>query len=73
MALTCKFKGAKNYIGCASPCTDLERGTVTKITKNIGFLSNPEKLQSYQASSQCLAIIGRPAKRHLNGVSLVGQ
>ena len=27
----------------------------------------------YQASIQCWAIIGAPAKHHLNGVSLVGQ
>ena len=45
--------------------------------KNIGFLSNtgpdPLKSQSYQVSIQCWAIIGPPAKRHLNGVSLAGQ
>ena len=29
------------------------------------------KSQSYQANSQCWAIISPPAKRHLNGVSLV--
>ena len=42
--------------------------------KNVGFLSNtgpdPLKSQSYQASIQCWATIGSPAKRHLNGVSL---
>ena len=32
----------------------------------------PEKSQSYQASIPCWAIIGQPAKRHLNGVSLAG-
>ena len=36
--------------------------------KNVGFLCNtgpgsPEKSQSYQASNQCWAIIGPPAKR----------
>ena len=40
-----------------------------KNLKNIGFLSSwsgsPEKLQSYQASIQCSAIIGTPEKRHL--------
>ena len=45
--------------------------------RNIGFLSHtgldPEKSQSYQARIQSWAIIGTPAKRHLNGVSLVGQ
>ena len=45
--------------------------------KNIGFLNNtapdPLKSQSYQASIQCWAIISTPEKRHLNGVSLVGQ
>ena len=37
--------------------------------KNIGFSSNtgddPLKNRRYQASIQCLAIIGTPAKRHL--------
>ena len=33
----------------------------------------PEKSQSYQTSFQCWAIIGPPAKRHLNGVSLAGR
>ena len=37
--------------------------------QNIGFLSNicpdPLKNRSYQASIQCWAIIGTPAKRHL--------
>ena len=34
---------------------------------------SPEKSQSYQASIQCLTIIGPPAKRHLNGVLLAGR
>ena len=34
---------------------------------------SPKKLQNYQASIQCSAIIGTPAKRHLNGVSLAGR
>ena len=33
----------------------------------------PEKLKSYQARIQCWGIIGTPAKRHLNGVSLAGR
>ena len=45
---------------------------------NIGFLSNTDpdslkKSQSHQASIQCWAIIGMPAKCHLNGISLAGQ
>ena len=41
--------------------------------KNIGFLSNTgpdphKKSQSYQASVQCLVIIGPPMKRRLIGV-----
>ena len=52
-------------------------GPPWKVTKNIGFLSNmvpdPLKTQSYQSSIQCRAIIGPPAKRHLNGVSLAGR
>ena len=38
--------------------------------QNLGRSRTPEKSQSYQASIQCWAIIGPPAKRHLNGVSL---
>ena len=34
---------------------------------------SPEQSQSYQAEFQCWAIIGTPAKRHLNGVSLAGR
>ena len=46
--------------------------------KNIGFLSkiDPDPLKNhknYQASIQCRAIIGTPAKRHLNGVSLADR
>ena len=46
--------------------------------KNIGFLSNMgpdplKKSQSCKARIQCLAIIGPPAKRILNGVSLAGR
>ena len=46
--------------------------------KNIGFVrkTGPDpmkKSQSYQASIQCWAIIGTPAKRHLKGVSLAGR
>ena len=46
--------------------------------KNIGFSQqywseSPEKSQSYKASIQCWAIMGPPAKRHLNDVSLVGR
>ena len=43
----------------------------------IGFPSNidpdPLKSQNYQAIIQCVAIIGTPAKRHFNGVSLAGR
>ena len=45
--------------------------------KNIGLLSNTgtdhDKSQSYQARIPSCAIIGTPAKRHLNGVSLAGR
>ena len=34
---------------------------------------SPEKSQNYQASIQCWGIIGPPANRHLNGVSLAGR
>ena len=33
----------------------------------------PLKSQSYQSSIQCWVLIGPPAKRHLNGVSLAGH
>ena len=56
---------------------DRGSGPSLKNHKNIGFLSNtgpdPKKWQSYQASIQCRVIIGTPAKRHLNGVSLAGR
>ena len=46
-------------------------------SQNYRFLSNtgldPLKSQSYQASIQCKAIIGTPAKRHLDGISLAGR
>ena len=41
--------------------------------KNIGFLSNDGPDPSYQASIQCWVIIGPPAERHLNNVSLAGR
>ena len=34
---------------------------------------SPEKSQSYKARIQCWAIIGQPAKRNLNGVSLAAR
>ena len=37
------------------------------------WLGSPGKSQSYKASIQCWAIIGPPAKRPLNGVSLAGR
>ena len=45
--------------------------------KNIGFLSktclDPLEISRLPSSIQCWAIIGPPAKRHLNGVSLAGR
>ena len=40
--------------------------------KNIGFFSNtgPDGLKNLKATIQCWAIIGPPAKCHLNGVLL---
>ena len=45
---------------------------------NMGFSyqyspGSPEKSQSYQASIKCWAIIGTPAKRLLNGVTLASR
>ena len=59
-----------------NPCADPEGGggrtggpDPLKNHKNIGFPGNtgpdPLKNRSYQASIQCWAIIGTPAKRHL--------
>ena len=48
-----------------------------KITKIQGFIAIPVRIlwksQGCQAGIQCWAIIGTPAKRHLNGVSLTGR
>ena len=56
---------------------DRGSGPPVKNHKNIGFLSNtgpdPLKNHSCLASIQCWAIIGMPAKCHLNGVSLAGR
>ena len=45
--------------------------------KNIVFFSNtgpdPLKITKHQARIQLWFIIGPPAKRHLNGVSLAGR
>ena len=66
----------EQYSTCADPKGDRGSGPPLKNHRNIGFLRNtgpdPEKSQSYQASIQCWAIIGTPAKRNLNGVSLAG-
>ena len=63
-------------------CADSEGGRVPdplplENLKNMRILSKivriPWKPQSHQASIQCCAIIGTPAKRHLNGVTLACQ
>ena len=43
--------------------------------KTKGFLSNTglDPLKNHKVNIQCWAIIGTPAKRHLNGVSLAGR
>ena len=51
------------------PC--LKNQKKYRVSKQYWSLS-PEKSQSYQASIQCWANIGPPAKHHLNGVSLAG-
>ena len=71
---------------CVSPCTDPEVGTggpdtappTPEKSQNIGFLSNtgPDPLKNHKATKpafQFWALIGTPAKRHLNGVSLAGR
>ena len=63
----------KSRGGTGGPTSPLENH------KNIGFLSKSgpdpleKKSQSYQASIQCWAFIGTPAKRHLIGVSLADR
>ena len=56
-------------IMCGSRGGDRGFETLLKNHKNIGFPSNtcpdPLKSHSYQASIQCWAIIGTPAKRNL--------
>ena len=46
-------------------------------SENIGYLSNtgqgPLKITNLPSQHSMLAIIGTPAKRHLNGVSLAGH
>ena len=47
---------------------------ITKIYSVLAiFIRIPYKSQRYQASIQWWAIIGMPAKRHSNGVSLAGR
>ena len=60
----------KMTIACADPGGGGQGvRTPLKNQKNIGFSSNtgpdPLKNHSYQASSQCGAVIGMPAKPHL--------
>ena len=64
-----------------NPCADPEGGGGTggpdppEISQNIEFLTKTglDPLENQKASFQCWAIIGPPAKRHLNGVSLADQ
>ena len=66
---------------CTLTCTDpeggWEQGVWTPITNLYDFfvilVQIPWKSQSYQASTQCWAIISQPAKQHFNVVSLAGQ
>ena len=61
------FLNKIHWLSCADPEGD--RGSGPPEKKNIGFSSNtgPDPLRNhcYQASIQCWAIIGTPAKRHL--------
>ena len=79
------MEGSNERALMRSPCVDPEggggqgSGSPPGKHKAIGYFflqywsGSPRKLQSYQASSQCSAIIGPPAKRHLNGISLEGR
>ena len=68
------------YISCADPkgvgtgVPDPPPWKITKYRVSQQYWSgSPEKSKSYQASVQCWAIIGTPAKRNLNGVSLAAD
>ena len=58
--------------GGPDPPPPPEKSQKSRVSKQY-WSRSPEKSQSYQASIQCWAIIGPPAKRHLNGVSLAGR
>ena len=65
-----------------SSCADPEGGTggpdppeksqKYRVSKQY-WSGSPGKSQNYKASIQCRAIIGPPAKHHLNGVLLAGR
>ena len=70
----------------AKPWSDPEEGTggtgplpppntekSQKYRVSLQYWSDLQKSQSYQTSIQCWAIVGPPAKRHLNGVTLAGR
>ena len=74
------------YTICIYSCADPEGGGGSgpppgKVQKYMVSLKlflailarTPLKSQSYQSSIQCSVLIGPPAKRHLNGVSLAGH
>ena len=62
---------------CADPGGETGSADPLKNHKNKGFLSiagpDPLTSQSYYFSIRCWAIIGTPAKHHLNGVPLAGR
>ena len=66
------MRGSRGGGGAGDPDPPHEKSQIYRVSKQhwSGF---PEKLQTYQASNQSWAIIGPPAKRHFNGVSLAGQ
>ena len=64
-----------SYVPRLGPVGGGDRGSgPPEKSQTKGFLSNtgPEPLKK-QASTHCLAIIGAPAKCHLNGISLAGR
>ena len=84
MLLPLVYEQAQNFgakKAHASPWVDPEgggdrgSGPLQENHKNIGFLRNtgPDPLKNHKATIQFWVIIGTPANRHLNGVSLAGR
>ena len=72
MFLSLYMCGSRGGDGGSGPPPPVKKSQKYRVSKQYWF-GSPEKSQSFQASIQCWANIGTPARRHLNGVSLVGR